>query len=1107
MNTHAIGIDFGTSKTLVSHINPQTGHPETIRLGRGGDLIPTTIFIDSAGRFSFGDDADDLIEDISGTYLRGFKMQLGSDTPVHMYLAPNGDFRQLTAKDLVKEYLLYIRQQVEKLVYQGERVTAATITRPVNFSPAQCQELQQAALAAGFEHVEFTTEPEAAGLAFCRLNAADSFKKSALIVDWGGGTLDLALITRQHNRVCTHPSLIDGAMGIGGEKFDEKLWQYVTHELEKQGDYTLNHVLMLPKVRSAKEQLSSRASIKLRLSYANGVCPPLDLTRSSFNELIIEDVQKAGTIVQRLLNRIPAELKPEMLLLVGGSCQIPLIKEQLEKACGLPAFSWHYAREAVALGAALWGVSSALEQEPDTKPQECNSQNTKSGVSDLILFDAIINGDKRMVSKALASGANVQAKGQDGITPLLLATQHKQAGVVQMLLEAGANPLEKDANDQTLLEIAARNGDEETLGHLLAASPGNNQKLEAISSALRLAGSNKNPNVCPLLEKSKAEVTLSLLNIRKENYDAELSMAIQEESRHTIRLLLLAGADVNKKNAAGDTPLIQATLQNSASVIDELLKAGADIAERNAADLTALDIAIKRNDIKLAEKFISLCKIEAGNLPVLTSAWQHAHNMGVTDLIAKLRKLRCCLSLKQMGIYKDSFNDELIKAARNNDIRKMELLLSAGADCNYYSADAAHTVLTISICNGSYNCFRKLLQEPDIKVNLATEKGYTPLMYAADFGQEACLHDLLKASAAMDLRDNETGMTALMHAVAGGRPDCVKILLQQDKNTLNTVDNSGKTALMHASIHQQEACMKVMLTVPDIDLDIESDEKMDALQYAACHNAPSCMRLLIQHKKNYGLQSKTAKAKYAGDLVNAARQGNVQVLSLLIEAGATNYAEAMREAIVHHDDASVIQVLLSAGVDINQALSTGETPLHSAAAAGRLQMVKFISSQPGVNINSTLYKGISPLVTAVDNKCADCATVILSKGGKVIFPDKHTLTARDWFMGTICFIFFGLIFLIGETDERWLFIMPMVMVILGTASIAWDNRKARKVKEKKYMDYIRKNQRSVKTNATPKSTKKSPTEPIRINQRSVKTNATPKSAKKSPTVPIRKNQR
>ena len=44
-----------------------------------------------------------------------------------------------------------------------------------------------------------------------------------------------------------------------------------------------------------------------------------------------------------------------MLLLVGGSCRIPLIKTTLEAACGLPAYDWDYSREAVGLGAALWG--------------------------------------------------------------------------------------------------------------------------------------------------------------------------------------------------------------------------------------------------------------------------------------------------------------------------------------------------------------------------------------------------------------------------------------------------------------------------------------------------------------------------------------------------------------------------------------------------------------------------------------------------------------------------------------------------------------------------------------------------------------------------------
>ena len=40
---HTIGIDFGTSKTLVSRIDAETGKPVTIRLGQGTDYLPTSV--------------------------------------------------------------------------------------------------------------------------------------------------------------------------------------------------------------------------------------------------------------------------------------------------------------------------------------------------------------------------------------------------------------------------------------------------------------------------------------------------------------------------------------------------------------------------------------------------------------------------------------------------------------------------------------------------------------------------------------------------------------------------------------------------------------------------------------------------------------------------------------------------------------------------------------------------------------------------------------------------------------------------------------------------------------------------------------------------------
>ena len=367
---HTIGIDFGTTKTLVSRIKSRTGEPETVRLGQGTDHISTSVFILDDGRMVFGDEADDRLTDSDGVYLRGFKMKLGNSTPVYAQMNEEGELIQYMASDLVTRYLAHIRTRVQNTVFAGEPITRAIITRPVEFSPARCEELRQAAIAAGFEEVELTTEPEAAGLAFCRLNDAQAFRHSALIVDWGGGTLDFALVTREDNRIVTHPNHTAGDTTMGGERFDEMLWNYAEIKLRKQGFNTINPVAMLPIVRKNKEKLSATESTSLRLSYELGTCPPIELTQQLFDTLINESVERAAGKIMQLLEQIPAADKPEMLLLVGGSCRIPYIQRKLEEACHLPAVSWHLSREAVSLGAALWNTESSISTAPAKQPSQ-----------------------------------------------------------------------------------------------------------------------------------------------------------------------------------------------------------------------------------------------------------------------------------------------------------------------------------------------------------------------------------------------------------------------------------------------------------------------------------------------------------------------------------------------------------------------------------------------------------------------------------------------------------------------------------------------------------------------------------------------------------------
>ena len=360
---HTIGIDFGTTKTLVSRIKSRTGEAETVRLGQGTDHIPTSVFIKDNGDMLFGDEADDRLTEDDGVYLRGFKMSLGNSTPVYAQMNDEGELIQYMAAELVTRYLSYIRTRVQETVFAGEPITRAIITRPVEFSPARCEELREAAIAAGFAEVELTTEPEAAGLAFCSLNDAQAFRHSALIVDWGGGTLDFALVTREEKHIITHPNLTAGDITMGGERFDHLLWSYAENQLRKHAIFNVNPVAMLPIVRKNKERLSASDTATLRLSHEHGTCPPIELTQQLFNRLINDSVERAAGKIMQLLERIPEADKPEMLLLVGGSCRIPYIKRKLEEVCKLPAVSWHLSREAVSLGAALWD-STAIPVPP-----------------------------------------------------------------------------------------------------------------------------------------------------------------------------------------------------------------------------------------------------------------------------------------------------------------------------------------------------------------------------------------------------------------------------------------------------------------------------------------------------------------------------------------------------------------------------------------------------------------------------------------------------------------------------------------------------------------------------------------------------------------------
>lgn len=351
-----IAIDFGTTKTLISYTDAK-GEPRLMRLGRHTDLIPTVAYMQQDGTLLFGDDAEDMAVLDPANYSRAFKMKLGSRSMI---------LGQYTAQDLVREFLAYLLNKVrEDATMYNVSIARAILTCPVEFDVVQLKQLQAAAQDAGLPEVQFVTEPEAAGAAYCFYCAAEAFRTNALVVDWGGGTLDVALITRKGHRLRSEKRHAFGDNTKGGEVFDDLLCQHIIGELADCLDFEkICWPELMKQVRALKVNLSS-AEMGVLHMIVDKKQVLHRVQRKTFENLVADDVAAAVDEVKRFVEALPPECKPEMLVLVGGTALIPCVRRNLEAATRLPARTWAQAREAVVMGAALLGKIEETEEEKE----------------------------------------------------------------------------------------------------------------------------------------------------------------------------------------------------------------------------------------------------------------------------------------------------------------------------------------------------------------------------------------------------------------------------------------------------------------------------------------------------------------------------------------------------------------------------------------------------------------------------------------------------------------------------------------------------------------------------------------------------------------------
>lgn len=191
----AIAIDFGTSNTCIARWNPVTQQPETLslpglslQLGHNPPLIPSLVYVEDASqkKVVVGQAVRDRGLDLTSDprFFRSFKRGIGAD--IQGFL-PELDGQIVTFEQVGQWFLT---QLIEKLNALAPDIgQSLVLTVPVDSFEAYRHWLGQVCQSLPVEQVRMLDEPTAAALGY---GMAD--QENLLVIDFGGGTLDLSLV-------------------------------------------------------------------------------------------------------------------------------------------------------------------------------------------------------------------------------------------------------------------------------------------------------------------------------------------------------------------------------------------------------------------------------------------------------------------------------------------------------------------------------------------------------------------------------------------------------------------------------------------------------------------------------------------------------------------------------------------------------------------------------------------------------------------------------------------------------------------------------------------------------------------------------------------------